>query len=109
KPIRKSSSRSKYANRNNNNKEKTEVFYGREIVLNAELQFFLKSNEKIDSCMNYTRPELAIEIESIKNSITAAKARGVHIRYLTDIREENIPYCNQLMSIVDELRHLDGM
>lgn len=111
KPARKSSPHSKYANHNNNNnnKERTEVFYGRENVLNAELQFFLKSNEKIDSCMNYTRPELAIEIESIKNSITAAKARGVHIRYLTDIRDENIPYCNELMSIVAELRHLDGI
>jgi two-component system, OmpR family, sensor histidine kinase VicK len=108
KPVRKSSSRSKYANRDNN-KERTEIFYGREIVLNAELQFFLKSNEKIDSCMNYTRPQLAIEIESIKNSIIAAKARGVHIRYLTDITEENIPYCNELMSIVAELRHLDGI
>ena len=111
KSVRKTSSpSSKYTNRNNNNNnERTEVFYGSEIVLNAELQFFLKSNEKIDSCMNYTRPELAIEIESIKNSIAAAKARGVHIRYLTDIIEENIPYCKELMSMVGELRHLDGI
>ena len=41
--------------------------------------------------------------------LQAAKARGVHIRYLTDIIEENIPYCKELMSIVGELRHLDGI
>jgi two-component system sensor histidine kinase VicK len=33
----------------------------------------------------------------------------VRIRYLTEITAENISYCKELMSIVDELRHLDGI
>ena len=31
------------------------------------------------------------------------------LRYLTEITDANISYCKQLMSIVDELRHLDGI
>ena len=46
--------------------ERTDVYYGTENVLNAELQFFTNSKEKIDTYMNYTRPQLAITIESIR-------------------------------------------
>src|SRR5919108_3680250 len=59
--------------------------------------------------MNYTRPPLAIEIEPIKKSFLDAKSRGVRTRYLTEITNNNISYCRQLMTIVDELRHLDGI
>ena len=37
------------------------------------------------------------------------KRRGGKIRLLTEIKSENINYCKQLMNIVDELRHLDGI
>ena len=59
--------------------------------------------------MNYTRPQLAIEIDSIKKAFIYAKNRGVRLRYLTDIAAENISYCKELMKIVGELRHLDGI
>jgi signal transduction histidine kinase len=89
---------------------KTKVFYGADNVINTELEFFYNSkNNKIDTCMNYTRPQLAIEIQSIKKAFIDAKSRGVRLRYLTDIRAENISFCKELASIVDELRHLDGI
>jgi two-component system, OmpR family, sensor histidine kinase VicK len=59
--------------------------------------------------MDHTRPPLAIGIESIKRSFVEAKSRGVKLRYLTEITDANISYCKQLMSIVDEVRHLDGI
>ena len=31
------------------------------------------------------------------------------MRYLTEITDANISHCNQLMSIVDDVRHLDGI
>jgi two-component system, OmpR family, sensor histidine kinase VicK len=89
--------------------ELTEVRYGTQNVLDTELQFFSKSNEKIDTCMNYTRLQLAIEIEQIKKAFIDAKNRGVRLRYLTEITKENISFCKELMNIVDELRHLDGI
>jgi two-component system sensor histidine kinase VicK len=91
------------------NNERTDVYYGTETVLNTELQFFSKSNEKIDTCMNYTRPQLAIEIKQIKNAFIEAKNRGVKLRYITEITSENISFCKELIKIVGELRHLDGI
>ena len=85
------------------------MYYGTGNVLNAELQFFTNSKEKIDTYMNYTRPQLAITIESIKSAFNDAKKRGVKLRYLTEITEDSIHYYKDLMSIVDELRHLDGI
>jgi two-component system, OmpR family, sensor histidine kinase VicK len=59
--------------------------------------------------MNYTRPQLAIEIDSIKKAFIYAKNRGVRLRYLTEITSENISYCKEFLSTVSELRHLDGI
>ena len=59
--------------------------------------------------MDHTRPPLAIAIELIKNSFVDAKSKGVKLRYLTEITDANISYCKELMSIVDEVRHLDGI
>jgi hypothetical protein len=89
--------------------ERTEVLYGTEKVISEELQFFFKTKRQIDTCMDHTRPSLAIGIESIKRSFVDAKSRGVKMRYLTEITDANISYCKELMAIVDEVRHLDGI
>ena len=89
--------------------ERTEVLYGTENVINKELQFFCTTKNRIDTCMDYTRPPLAIGIESIKRSFLDAKNRDVRLRYLTEITNSNISYCKELMSIVNELHHLDGI
>ena len=57
--------------------------------------------------MNYTRPQLAVELEPIKKAFLDAKSRGVKLRYLTEITKDNLTYCKKLISVVDELRHLD--
>ena len=88
---------------------RTEVLYGGQNVLKSELELFSNSNKKIDTCMNYTRPSLAITIEPIRSAFVDAKKRHVKLRYLTEITKENISYCKELISIVDELRHLDGI
>ena len=83
--------------------------YGIDKVINAELQFFSKASNRIDTCMNYTRPSLAIELEPIKKAFLDAKSRGIKLRYLTEITKNNLAYCKELMLIVEELRHLDGI
>jgi two-component system, OmpR family, sensor histidine kinase VicK len=89
--------------------ERTEVLYGTDKVISEELQFFSKSKRQVDTCMDHTRPPLVIRIESIKRSFIDAKSRGVKLRYLTEITDANISYCKELMAIVDEVRHLDGI
>ena len=38
-----------------------------------------------------------------------AKRRGVKLRYITEITHDNFEYCKELLSLVHELRHLDGI
>jgi signal transduction histidine kinase len=83
--------------------------YGVDNVINAELDFFANSKKRIDTCMNYTRPSLAVILEQIKKAFLDAKGRRVKLRYLTEITHDNIAACKELMTIVDELRHLDGI
>jgi len=89
--------------------KRTEVLHGTEDVLNAEVRFFSNTRRRIDTCMHYTRPPLAVGIGQIKKAFLDAKSRGVRLRYLTEITNDNISYCKELMKIVDELRHLDGV
>jgi two-component system, OmpR family, sensor histidine kinase VicK len=89
--------------------DRTEVLYGTDKVISEELLFFSKTRQHIDTCMDHTRPPLAIGIESIKKSFVDAKTRGVKLRYLTEITDANMSDCKELMSIVDEVRHLDGI
>ena len=67
------------------------------------------ANHTIDICVDYTRPYLAIEIKRLRDAFLGAKIRGIKIRYLTEITKENLNYCKQLISMTDELRHLDGI
>ena len=83
--------------------------YGVANVIDAELEFFANSKKRIDTCMNYTRPSLAVILEPIKKAFLDAKDRSVKLRYLTEITHDNIAACKELMTIVDELRHLDGI
>ena len=93
----------------NNVRERTEVLYGTDNVINNELRFFSETKIRIDTCMDYTRPALAIGTEAIRKSFVEAKRKGVQLRYLTEIRNDNLSYCKQIMSMVDEVRHLDGI
>jgi two-component system, OmpR family, sensor histidine kinase VicK len=93
-----------------NAKERTEVVYGIDNVINTVLQFLSQTNNKIDACVDYTRPSLAIDFLALNNAFLNAQKRGVKLRYVTEITKDNISYCKQLLTtMVYELRHLDGM
>jgi L-cysteine desulfidase len=91
-------------------RQRTEVLHGEQNVVNTILQFV--SNVKhggIDACIDSTRPSLAIEIEQLKNAFLDAKRRGVKLRYATEVTNDNIRYCKELIKMVNELRHIEGI
>jgi two-component system, OmpR family, sensor histidine kinase VicK len=45
----------------------------------------------------------------LRDAFFDAKKRGIKIRYLTEITKDNVRYCKELLSLVGELRHLDGI
>ncbi len=87
----------------------TKIIQGTNDVVDAEVAFFSRTKKIADTYMNYTRPPLAVGLGPIKKAFLDAKNREVHMRYLTEITKDNLSYCKELMSIVDELRHLDGI
>src|ERR671933_2635323 len=99
-----------YSGKNKQRSEEgTRVFYGVETVVNTVLQFIHKTNTKIDACIDQTRPSLVIDITVLKEAFLDAKQRGVYLRYITEITKDNLSYCKELLTMVGELRHLDGI
>jgi nitrogen-specific signal transduction histidine kinase len=45
----------------------------------------------------------------LKEAFLDAKNRGVKMLYVTEITKDNLSYCKQLLTMVDELRHLEGI
>ena len=90
-------------------REFTRVYYGGETVIDTILQFLNKSNDIIYACVDQTRPSLTIDIALLKEAFLDAKNRGVKLFYITEINRDNLSYCKQLITMVDELRHLDGI
>lgn len=93
----------------NSTEETTKVFYGIENVMNTVLQFLYQTSNVINACIDYTRPLLAVDIPVLRKAFLTARSKGVKLRYVTEITNENIDYCKQLLTMVDELRHLDGI
>ena len=90
--------------------KKTKVLHGPEKVIDIALQFTSNVENKIDACVDHTRPSLIVEIRELKKAFGDAKKRGVKLRYITEITAGNISFCKELLAtIVDELRHLDGI
>jgi signal transduction histidine kinase len=90
-------------------KELTKVLYGVDTVINTVLQFLNRTSKIVYACVDQTRPRLALDIFALKKAFEDAKSRGVKLMYVTEITKDNVSYCKQLMEIVSELRHLDGI
>jgi two-component system, OmpR family, sensor histidine kinase VicK len=87
----------------------TKVLYGVETVVNTIIEFLNRTNDAVYACVDQTRPILTLETLGLKNAFLYAKKRGVKLYYVTEITKDNLSYCKQLMDMVDELRHLDGI
>jgi len=90
--------------------EKTEVYRNPYGVINTVIKFIDNATERIDGFVDHTRPLLINDIEALRITFNDARRRGVKIRFVTEITDDNITPCKELMkSSVNELRHLDGI
>jgi two-component system sensor histidine kinase VicK len=87
----------------------TRIIFGKQNVIDTEIGIFYRAGKRIDTCMSYTRPSLALSLKPIKKAFLDAKRRGVKLRYITEITHDNFEYCKGLLNLVHELRHLDGV
>ncbi|HYO05698.1 MAG TPA: hypothetical protein VER14_01790, partial [Phototrophicaceae bacterium] len=89
--------------------ETTKIAKGGDNVIQHTLNFVSNAAERIDACIDNTRPSLLVEIEQLRDAFENAKNRGITLNYVTEITKENISYCKQLIQFVSELRHIDGI
>ena len=90
--------------------EKTEVYRNPYGAINTVIKFIDNATERIDGFVDHTRPLLINNIETLRMTFNDARRRGVKIRFVTEITDDNITHCKELMkSSVNELRHLDGI
>ena len=87
----------------------TEVLYGTENAVARGIQFMKSVKERMDICFDSKAPSIVVEIDVYRNGYEDIRKRGGKIRAFTEITNDNIQHIKELLKIVDELRHLDGM
>jgi len=88
--------------------ERTEVLNGIDKNSNAITEFINNSKYRYDVYADSKGPSYVIKIEAIKKSYIKFVRGGGHIRFITEITEDNTDYCKEIMNFV-ELRHIEGI
>ena len=86
--------------------EATEVLTDTEGIDRVIHQTFANISHDYGTCIDASGPAVVMSIESMKKRLIVAHARGVKIRFVTEITKDNLPYCKQMMQL-GEMRHLD--
>ena len=94
---------------NVNSQKTSEILYGADKAVGRGVQFMRNIRGKMDIFFDHKAPSIVIDLEEYRNGYMDIRRRGSKIRAFTEITKENIQYCKELIKIVDELRHLDGV
>jgi signal transduction histidine kinase len=65
--------------------------------------------QKMDIFFDHRAPSIVTDIAEYRNGYIDIRTRGGKIRCFTEITKDNVHHCKELMKLVDELRHLDGV
>ena len=93
----------------NTKKSKFDIIYGIDNVMNTQLELISDARYRLDMYMDQTQPHLVVESRQLRQRFLDNKTKGIKLRFLTEITKDNLYYCKELLSMVDELRHLDGI
>jgi len=89
---------------------KTEVLYGVDNAINLLTNIVYGAKTMLYACVDSSGPQIDMgKVESLRKAILNAKDRGVKLRYVTEITKDNIQYWKDLLKIIDEIRHLEGV
>ncbi|MGA9149255.1 MAG: hypothetical protein WBZ36_01650, partial [Candidatus Nitrosopolaris sp.] len=86
-----------------------EVLHDTEIIIDIYLHILHKANRRWDYFADVrSLSVIPFGFEAIKKAISEAKAKGTRLRFITEIKRENISCTKEFIEIA-ELRHLDGV
>ena len=87
---------------------KTEIIKGKEDILKRVQEVIQDSSENLDVCLSSLIVQDSSDINYLLNSYKEAYRRGVKVRYITNIRRENLLFIKKFMSI-SKVRHLSNV
>lgn len=95
-------------NNEDNDVERTEILYGAENIINKVLETFPNAHKTIDACYDPFVLSVVVSNELLMNAAWDFVHRGGKIRIVTEISNDNITACKEMMKIAD-VRHLEGI
>lgn len=87
----------------------TQILYGAENAVGKGVEFMKNTRDKMDITFDDKAPSIVIKIPQYYNGYLDILSRGGKIRCITIITKDNLEYCEELIKIVSELRHLDSL
>jgi two-component system, OmpR family, sensor histidine kinase VicK len=88
---------------------KSEILYGVESAVGRGVYFMSNVKQRMDIFFDHRAPSIVTDVAEYKDGYIDIRKRGGKIRCFTEITKDNLRYCKELMKLVDELRHLDGV
>ena len=85
------------------------ILYGVENALPHVKKFMDNAKVKMDITFDHRVPSIVIKVPLYYEGYKDILKRGGKIRCITEINKDNKDYCKELLNIVSELRHLDGL
>ena len=91
------------------NINKSEILYGVENAVGRWVYFMSNVKQSMDIFFDHRALSIVTDIAEYRNGYIDIRTRGGKIRCFTEINRDNVHHCKELMKLVDELRHLDGV
>ncbi len=92
---------------NSDFKEKTIVYHGADKTTEILLKISSSAKHVWNVYAGSKGPSISMGINSLRKGYFALHRRGVKIKYITEIRKDNLNYCKELQKIAS-LRHIDS-
>ncbi len=89
--------------------EKTMMIFDMDTAISYRVRFLKNAQKRMDIFTDGNGPSMIINYDEFKDNYVKARSHGAKIRFITEITKHNIHYCKELIKIVDEFRHLEGL
>ncbi len=88
---------------------KSEILYGAENAVGRGVLFMKNTKTRMDITFDKNAPSIVVQIPAYHEGYKDIIRRGAKIRCITEVTPENVIPCKKLLSMVTELRHLNGL
>ena len=89
--------------------KRSEILYGVDNAVGRGVYFMSNVQKRMDIYFDHRAPSIVVEVPEYRSGYIDIRKRGGKIRAFTEITKNNINYCKELIKLVDELRHLNGV